>query len=145
MDYKEFVEHPDFSSPAKVGEWVETAATVIVKLLDRAEKAEAANSQLNGTVTTLMESNRKLAEELKAHTETDLAKAHEGLSAEWAEQKQRAEAAEARAEKAEREKDALLKEFAGECGVCLHYEECSKNHYSCCDGADWEWRGQKEE
>lgn len=58
----------------------------------------------------------------------------------------RAEAAEARAEKAEREKDALLKEFAGECGVCLHYEECSKNHYSCCDGgADWEWRGQKEE
>ena len=58
----------------------------------------------------------------------------------------REEAAEARAEKAEREKDALLKEFAGECGVCLHYEECSKNHYSCCDGgADWEWRGQKEE
>ena len=33
----------------------------------------------------------------------------------------------------------------GECGVCLQYEECLKNHYSCCDGADWEWRGQKEE
>lgn len=57
----------------------------------------------------------------------------------------RAEVAEARAEKAEMERDALLKEFAGECGVCLHYEECSKNHYSCFDGADWEWSGQKEE
>ena len=39
----------------------------ITDLLARAEAAEAANSQLNGTVTTLMESNRKLAEELKAH------------------------------------------------------------------------------
>ena len=43
------------------------AATAITDLLARAEAAEAANSQLNGTVTTLMESNRKLAEELKAH------------------------------------------------------------------------------
>lgn len=57
----------------------------------------------------------------------------------------RAEAAEARAEKAERERDALLKEFAGECGMCLHYEDCAKNHNSCCDGADWEWKGHKEE
>lgn len=141
MDYKEFAEHPDFSSRAKVAEWVETAATVIVKLLARAENAESqvkmfemenktlknkieaaevANSQLDGTVTTLMESNRKLAEELKAHTETDLAKAHEGLSAEWAEQKMRADKAEARAEKAEenfsKSVDALKheREFAAE-------------------------------
>ena len=42
MDYKEFAEHPDFSSRAKVAEWVETAATVIVKLLARTEAAEAA-------------------------------------------------------------------------------------------------------
>mgnify|MGYP001853454101 CR=1 FL=1 len=41
MDYKEFAEHPDFSSRAKVAEWVETAATVIVKLLARTEAAEA--------------------------------------------------------------------------------------------------------
>lgn len=43
------------------------APVSITDLLARAEAAEAANSQLNGTVTTLMESNRKLAEELKAH------------------------------------------------------------------------------
>ena len=41
MNYKEFAEHPNFSSRAKVAEWVETAATVIVKLLARAEAAEA--------------------------------------------------------------------------------------------------------
>ena len=41
MDYKEFAEHPDFSSRAKVAEWVETATTVIVKLLAHAEAAEA--------------------------------------------------------------------------------------------------------
>lgn len=50
-----------------------------------------------------------------------------------------------RAEKAKRERDALLKEFAGECGMCVHYEDCTQNHYSCCDGADWEWIGLKEE
>lgn len=50
-----------------------------------------------------------------------------------------------RAEKAERERDALLKEFAGECGVCVYYDDCTRNHYSCCDGADWTWRGIKEE
>ena len=49
-------------------------------------------------------------------------------------------------EKAAQERDALLKEFAGDCGMCLHYEDCAKNHNSCCDGTDWEWRGsQKEE
>lgn len=57
----------------------------------------------------------------------------------------RAEEAEARAEKAERERDDLLKEIAGGCGMCFHYEDCMKNHYSCCDGAEWEWRGTKEE
>lgn len=50
-----------------------------------------------------------------------------------------------RAEKAERDRDALLKELAGECGMCVHYEDCTQNHYSCCDGADWEWIGLKEE
>ena len=40
MDYKEFVEHPDFSSYAKVAEWVATAAISIAELLARAEAAE---------------------------------------------------------------------------------------------------------
>lgn len=114
--------------------------------LARAEAAEAANTQLDGTVSTLMESNKRLMEELKAQSETELAKAHEALSAEWAKQKMRADAAEekytallkarfgenasakmmemvdalnemrqklvaaeARAEKAERERDAAVK------------------------------------
>ena len=37
-----------------------------VNLLARAEAAEAANTQLDGVATTLMESNRKLAEALEA-------------------------------------------------------------------------------
>lgn len=44
-------------------------------------------------------------------------------------------------ERVTRERDALLKEIAGECGLCKHYNDCTMNHYSCCDGSDWEWRG----
>ena len=47
--------------------------------------------------------------------------------------------------KVKAEKDALLKELAGECGVCSHYEDCIKNHYSCCDGSNWEYCGPKKE
>lgn len=38
------------------------------------------------------------------------------------------------------ERDALLKEMAGECGLCKYYDDCIKNHYSC-GGYEWEWRG----
>lgn len=133
----------------------EDAAGAITDLLARAEAAEAANSQLNGTVTTLMESNQKLAEELKAHMETDLAKAHEALCADWAKQKQRAEAAEARAEKEERKRDAAIEQVRGDCEKCDHYKVtwngCTPD-YECplsdrCLNRDlWEWNGgQKEE
>lgn len=44
-------------------------------------------------------------------------------------------------ERVTRERDALLKEIAGECGLCKHYNDCTMNHYSCCDGSDWEWGG----
>lgn len=47
-------------------------------------------------------------------------------------------------ERVTRERDALLKEIAGECGLCKHYNDCTMNHYSCCDGSDWEWRGIQE-
>ena len=51
------------------------AATAITDLLARAEEAEAANSQLDGTVTTLMESNKKLADALReAEKERDEAR-----------------------------------------------------------------------
>ena len=43
------------------------------------------------------------------------------------------------------ERDALLKELSGECGVCSHYDDCIKNHYSCCDGSNWEYCGPKKE
>lgn len=44
------------------------------------------------------------------------------------------------------EREALMKELAGNCDLCKHYEDCAVNHYSCCGGADWEYRGpQKEE
>lgn len=38
------------------------------------------------------------------------------------------------------ERDSLLKEMAGECGLCKYYDDCIKNHYSC-GGYEWEWRG----
>lgn len=97
-----------------------------------------------------MESNRKLAEELKAHMETDLAKAHESLSADWAKQKQRAEAAEARAEKAERERDAAVYQMRGDCEKCAHFRvtwngctpdfECPISD-RCLNRDMWEWNG----
>ena len=83
------------------------------------DAAEAANSQLDGTVTTLMESNRRMAEELKAHSETELAKSHEALSADWAKQKMRAE-------KAETERDAAVRTIETiigaqkYCALCKH-------------------------
>lgn len=43
------------------------------------------------------------------------------------------------------EKDAVLKEIAGECGLCAHYDACKKNHYSCTNGSDWEYRGLHKE
>ncbi len=39
------------------------------------------------------------------------------------------------------EHDALLKELAGECGVCAHYEKCRNNPCYCINGNMWEWRG----
>lgn len=72
------------------------AGKSIIDLLARAEGAEAANTQLDGTVTSLMASNKRLAEELKANNESDLAKAHEALTAAWKQDKQRLHAAEVR-------------------------------------------------
>lgn len=127
------------------------ASTSITDLLARAEAAEAANSQLNGTVTTLMESNRKLAEELKEHMETDLAKAHDALSADWAKQKQRAKAEDARAEKAEMERDAAVKYIRhyGWCAGCKHFRGvrgcAGPGLKNCTEQNDHYEFGQKEE
>ena len=63
----------------------------------------------------------------------------------------RAETSEARAEKAERERDAAVNDLGRikSCKVCNHCdslktlipEVCKKCHH----GDKWEWRGQKEE
>ena len=66
--------------------------TCITDLLARAEEAEAANSQLDGTVTTLMESNKKLADALRE--------------------------AEARAETAEADRDRLREAMKPNCLMC---------------------------
>ena len=86
--------------------------------------------------------------------ETDLAKAHESLSADWAKQKQRAEAAEARAEKAERERDAAVYQMRGDCEKCAHFRvtwngctpdfECPISD-RCLNRDMWEWNGGEKE
>lgn len=83
------------------------AGKSIIELLARAEGAEAANTQLDGTVTSLMASNKRLTEELKAYKESDLAKAHEALTAEWAKEKKRADEAEIRCKTLEK----MVKEY----------------------------------
>ena len=95
------------------------AADSITDLLSRAEAAEKRADRWE--------------EEVKAYSESDLAKAHDLLSADWAKQKIRADAAEARAEKAEK---------------CIYAIEDDLDRGN---DNDWarehiaEWKGQKEE
>lgn len=93
--------HPDNGNCTAVGGFCTAVPAaycpLIPELLARAETAEA--------------KNKGLLKELKSYSETELAKAHEKLSADWAKQKNRAEAAEARAEKAERERDTAVSDL----------------------------------
>ena len=75
---------------------LEMYSTAITDLLSRAEAAEKRADRWE--------------EEVKAYSESDLAKAHDLLSADWAKQKIRADAAEARAEKAEKLIDWIYSE-----------------------------------
>lgn len=63
----------------------------------------------------------------------------------------RAEAAEARAENAENERDAAVSDLRGcaiescaECMYCL-YRTAKSFCWNCTDGSNWKWKGQKEE
>lgn len=94
LDYKDISEN--LRNPAWYGlendtNLLDDAATAITDLLARAETAEKRADRWE--------------EEVKAYSESDLAKAHDLLSEDWAKQKIRADAAEARAEKAEKEVD----------------------------------------
>lgn len=44
-------------------------------------------------------------------------------------------------ERVKMERDSLLKELAGECGLCKHYVDCRLNNHYCHDGEKWEWIG----
>ena len=88
----------------------EDAATAITDLLARAEAAERERDSLRevldmyggeyGITAILKEKEaaearaNRLEEELRAHTENDLAKAHEALSADWSKWRVRAKKAE---------------------------------------------------
>lgn len=96
--------------------FIEQAANAITEMLARAEAAEAAQETLQLAMAEYKDRAEKaeeranrLEEEVKAYSESDLAKAHDLLSADWAKQKIRADQAEARAEKAERERDKAVK------------------------------------
>lgn len=123
MDYKRQVEQAKYAAEkwrkkhpiVGVGElrvdfMVDGLCRSIMTLLARADAAEQERDRLReildmyggeyGIAAILKEKEAaearadRLEEELKAHTETDLAKAHEALSADWAKQKWRAEKAE---------------------------------------------------
>ena len=121
MDYKELIEHPDFSSPAKVGEWVSNAHKAITDLLARAEAAEAENAVLRQMqpakidgdtlelATEVLELRQRL-EEVKAQRDEAV---HDRMMME-----QRTGELNARAEKAERERGKILADVNGICYLC---------------------------
>ena len=85
MDYREQAnlmqrDAEEFDGPGYIIGDLRQGAKSITDLLARAEAAEARADLL--------------AQELKAHSESDLAKAHDLLSADWAKQKMRADRAE---------------------------------------------------
>lgn len=42
------------------------------------------------------------------------------------------------------ERDTMLKEFAGECGLCANYNKCKKYPAWCINGNRWKYRGLQE-
>lgn len=105
MDYKGLIENYDFSSPAKVADWIWNATCAITDLLARAEEAESEAERWkmahNQAAVNFQQENKecnKVLSELKA--------------------------AEARAEKAERERDAAvnyMRRVFGWCTGCVHF------------------------
>lgn len=98
-------------------------------LLARAEAAEAANTQLDGAATTLMESNRKLAEALEA-------------------EKARADEAEAALSAAVRDMEAMAltirqrTDHDTECCPFCHYDGPKEDYCPGWEGEEcFQWRG----
>lgn len=169
MDYKELIEQLKSMLPEKVlyGDligaegvyahsgpmvyedpepyFIEQAITAITDLLARAEAAEAENTALRKMQPVQLDESGARALE---------------LAAEVSKLKQKLAAAEARAEKAERERDAAIERikedhWCEDCKYC-HVAEACRNDGLCfacnapcycedCDsGSKWEWRGKEE-
>lgn len=47
-------------------------------------------------------------------------------------------------EQVTKERNALLKELAGECGLCDNFKNCQKYPVYCINGNMWKWRGIQE-
>ena len=63
--FDNFIDHPDARYIAESRQLFHLLAEAITDLLARADAAETANTQLDGTVSTLMENNKKLSDALK--------------------------------------------------------------------------------
>ena len=149
MDYRKFAEHPDFSSREKVEEWIETAETVIVKLLARAEAAEADRDRLrealkpNCLLCDSMHENGNCTEVGGFCTAVPAAHCPliPKLRAMVKEEKERAE-------KAERERDEYFKHLQGRCFCCAHKKDgfdCRVKCYGNKRGSAWVYSGPREE
>lgn len=135
---------------------VTQAATAITGLLARAESAEADRGKLKEKLGLASAALKAKVVEIPDTTEDDLRKAEINAAVEIAtfKLKEQLKEAEARAEKAERERDAavndLKKEVMGKIWACDYCKKNDPENFQCkrddlCGCSEWEWRGQKEE
>lgn len=57
------------------------------------------------------------------------------------------ESLSAELEQVKDERDGLLKQLRGDCGICAHWQECVDSDFACCHSYPncWQWRGVQEE
>lgn len=137
----------------RVSELLDNAATAITDLLARAEAAEKKATELDKALSDAAKVVRTMQERTIPYYRNRAEAAEKEV--EWKNKvieaaERRFMAAEARAEKAERERDAAIEEIPKICYYCKHrkgWRVCedwngSREAETC---EKWEWRGQKEE
>lgn len=126
MEYNDLFMNQDLSSAEKVSWYVVRVANAFQDLLARAEAAEARVRELETSFRTEKCENGPEC--------VELGKVRKALAE-----------AEARAEKAERERDAAVADLrlVSDCRTCGNVSPwCIENPDKC---KGWEWRGRKEE
>lgn len=139
MDYNDLFMNQDLSSAEKVSCYVVRVANAFQDLLARAEAAEARVRELETSFRTEKCENGPEC--------VELGKVRKALSA-----------AEARAEKAERERDAAISDLTYiartypvdlcddlVCQYCKHYQNVNTGCPGWTENDCFEWRGKKEE